>query len=47
MNPVYGFRSLQQSNGAWGYRVTIRLSPSKLCFWSLLEAPVCAYSVNF
>ncbi len=30
-----------------GYRVTIRLSRFKLCYWSLLEAPVCAYSVSF
>jgi hypothetical protein len=30
-----------------GYRVMIRLSRFKLCYWSLLEAPVCAYSVSF
>jgi hypothetical protein len=47
MNSVYDFRSFQRSNGAWGYRVTIRLSRFKLCYWSLLEAPVCAYSVSF
>ncbi len=47
MNSVYDFRSFQRSNGAWGYRVTIRLSRFKSCYWSLLEAPVCAYSVSF
>ncbi len=40
-------RSPQRSSGALSYRVMIRLSRFKLCYWRPLEAPVCEYLVSF
>ena len=45
-NAACSWKRPETSSYAPDYRVTIRLSRFKLCYWSLLEAPVCTYSVS-